>query len=332
MPQRIVFPEPHQVALQAFELPQLQGSDVQVRTRYSLMSTGTETTILGGRYAPDSHFARMFSFPQLKTGVQAVGEVEAIGTDVTEFRVGETVFMRMAHGSHQVLDQNLLSPVPEGVDQRSACWCGLAKTAFRAAWAARFELGLSVLVVGAGPVGQMATRWATAANVGELVVCDLSPQRLDHARRGGATDTLTGELTDHRAQLQAMAAGSGPPVVVDTTGNPDVFQQALGCLARYGKLVLLGDTGYPDRQRLTSDMMTKGLTVVATHDSHDRDGWTQRRIDELFYRSVQTGAFNLDGLITHVFSPEDCRDAYALAVDRREESMGVLFDWTGVAE
>jgi len=67
----------------------------------------------------------------------------------------------------------------------------------------------------------------------------------------------------------------------------------------------------------------------AVHESHDRDGWTQRRIDRLFFRCVRAGRFDLTGLITHEFSPRDCAAAYALAGDRRGQAMGILFDRMG---
>jgi len=327
MPARIIFPEPGQVALEAFEPPALEATDLRVRTLYSLMSIGTETTILNQRYAPNSHFARWFSFPQLKTGVQALGEVEQVGGAVTEFAPGQRVYMRMAHGSHQVIPAERCSEVPEGIDSKSGCWCGLAKTAFRAAWAGSFETSICVLIVGAGPVGQMLIRWTAYYGVGNVIVVDLSEQRLSHAQRGGATVTLTGELTDHGEALAQVADGQAPKLIVDTTGNPAVFQQALGVLGQFGKLILLGDTGFPGRQCLTSEVMTKGLTIQATHDSHDRDGWTQRRIDSLFFDAVLEGRFDLNGLITHEFSPKDCALAYRLANEQRESAMGILFDW-----
>ena len=155
MPKRIIFRARGQVALEDFELPELADGDVRVRTLFSLISIGTETIILHQKYADDSHFARMFSFPQLKTGVQAVGEIEKTGAGVTEFAAGDRVFMRMAHGSHQVLPAASCSAVPAGIDLKSACWCGLAKTAFRAAWAGGFALGGHVLIIGAGPVGSL---------------------------------------------------------------------------------------------------------------------------------------------------------------------------------
>ena len=373
MPQRIIFPERGRAALQHFELPAMAEDSVRVRTIHSLMSIGTETAILNQKYDPGTHYDRIFAFPQLKTGVQAVARVESVGPAVRDFAEGDRVYMRMAHGSHQVLPESLLSPIPEAVDSRTACWCGLAKTAFRAAKAAPFALGGRVLIIGAGPVGQMAIRWARSANVGLLVVSDLSAQRLQHAQRGGATHTLCGDIANQIEAIRKIAQGQdanagenlagngnlagsgeavrnsdaesakdrarpnsgvgrdsevGPDIVVEATGNPAIFASALTAAARFGKVVLLGDTGYPDRQHLTSDVMTKGLSIQATHDSHDRHGWTQRKVDALFFASVLAGRFDVDGLITHEFSPDQCVEAYALATNSREQALGVLFDWS----
>lgn len=325
---RIIFPTRGEVRFETF-VPRLpERGEVLVKTLYSLMSIGTETTILHGRYAADSHFAARFSFPQMKTGVQAVGIVRHAGDGVTGLRAGERIFMRMAHVSHWTLAAEQCSPVPEDLDPKAACWCGLAKTAFRAAHAAPFSLGGNALVVGAGPVGQMTVRWAKAAGVDTIAVVDLAPVRLGFAARGGATHCFEGTLEAVRTQLLADCAREGFDIVVDTTGNPAVFSAALGFVAVYGKLVLLGDTGYPGRQCLTSDVMTRGLTIIATHDHHDRGGWTQPRIDRLFFRLVQSRIFRLDGLITHEFAPEACEEAYRLATDHRESTLGVLFDWT----
>lgn len=328
MAKRIIFPEKGKVAFEAFDLPPLVADEVRVLTHYSLMSIGTETIILNQKYDADTHFARMFSFPQLKTGVQAIGEIEHVGSAVTEFKPGDMIFMRQAHGSHQVLPASACSPVPAHIDLKSACWCGLAKTAFRAAWAARFEPGQHVLIIGAGPVGQMAVRWASAAGVDTLAVADISSYRLEHASRGGATLTIENDIAQSLEQIKSINHAEGPTVVVDTTGNAEVFRHALAATGRFGKVILLGDSGYPARQCMTSDVMTRGLTIQATHDSHDRDGWTQRKIDAHFFQLVEAGKFDLSELITHEFRPGQCVDAYAQADQRRDESMGILFDWS----
>lgn len=325
MPERIIFPSRGEVALERFDLPDLGPRDVQVRTRFSLMSIGTETIVLHQRYAADTHFARMFAFPQRKTGVQAVGEIEAIGAEVSDFEIGDRVFMRMAHGSHQVLQETNCSPVPEGVDPKSACWCGLAKTAFRAAWAGEFRPDGRVLIIGAGPVGQMVVRWARTEALTAIVVVDPYVGRLKHALNGGATAVFEGGIADFLRDNEWE--NERPPLVIDTTGNANVFEHTLAAAPEFGRIILIGDTGYPKNQCLTSDFMTKGLTVQAVHDSHDRDGWTQRRIDQKFFYCVQDGRFELDGLITHEFSPRECVQAYALADQQRERVMGIVFDW-----
>lgn len=310
-------------------MPELGPGDVQVRTCYSLMSIGTETIILHQRYDADTHFAQIFSFPQRKTGVQAVGEIEAIGSAVADFDIGDTIFMRMAHGSHQVLPAAACTPVPSNVELKSACWCGLAKTAFRAAWAGPFERDGRALIIGAGPVGQMTVRWAHAKGLADISVVDLSRFRLEHARNGGATALFECDVAELINDKRWTNKSEKPQLVVDTTGNAAVFKHALAAAPKYGKVVLLGDSGYPARQCLTADVMTKGLTVQAVHDSHDRDGWTQRRIDHTFFASVTSGSFDLAGLITHEFLPGQCREAYALADEQREEAMGILYDWRG---
>ncbi len=327
MPQRVIFPAPWEVLLQSFDPAPPVSTEVLIETDYSVMSIGTETTILHKRYAEDSHFAKMFSFPQLKTGVQAVGRVVETGDEATQFEPGDRVFMRQAHGSHQVVDQALLSPVPAQIDSLNACWCGLAKTAFRAAWAAPFDPDAHVLIIGAGPVGQMAVRWAALFGVASLTVVDLSAFRLESARSGGASACIEGAVHDHVDQLCAIDDGKGPSIVIDSTGNAAVLTSALEVCARFGKIVLLGDTGFPDRQHLSKAMMIKGLCVQATHDSHDRDGWTQRKIDALFYNAVSAGRFPLEGLINKIFKPSDCKKAYALAERDRGTVLGIAFDW-----
>jgi 2-desacetyl-2-hydroxyethyl bacteriochlorophyllide A dehydrogenase len=328
-PRRIIFPSKGAVSLAPFELRAPDAGEIQVRTLYSLMSIGTETTILHQKYDPGTHFAARFRFPQLKTGVQAIAVVERTGAGVSEFQPGDRIFMRMAHTSHWTLDASACSRVLDGIDLRSACWCGLAKTAFRAAHAAPFRLGGDVVIVGAGPVGQMAVRWARSAGLRRIAVVDVAQSRLAHAMHGGATETLASPLDEC---VDRLRAGGSCELIVDTTGNPAVFAAAMAAADPFGRLVVLGDTGYPSRQCLTSDAMTKGLSIVATHDHHDRDGWTQRRIDELFFKLVADGSFRLDGLITHRFRPEDCVAAYALASERREDAVGVLFDWTADGE
>jgi threonine dehydrogenase-like Zn-dependent dehydrogenase len=174
----------------------------------------------------------------------------------------------------------------------------------------------------------MAVRWANALGTESILINDLSSFRLEHAVRGGATSTVSGAIKSQVERLAKINRINEIPTIVDTTGNPEVLQHALAAAPMFGKIVMLGDTGYPNRQCLNSNFMSKGLILQAVHDSHDLGGWTQQSIDRKFFSHLIEGDFNVSGLITHDFSPADCTKAYQLAKNSKENVLGILYDWS----
>jgi threonine dehydrogenase-like Zn-dependent dehydrogenase len=311
VPFRIVFTGKQRVELEDFELRAPRDGEVIVRTLYSLMSTGTENICFNRNFDPGTHWDAWVRYP-FRPGYLCVGVVE---------ETGQIVFHRWQHASHHVVSIEECTAVPDGVDPRDATWCGLAKIAFSGQTVAGYRVGEDVVIVGAGPIGQMSVRWAVAAGLATTTVVDVAPFRLDLAKRGGASRTIESSV--------GKSGLSDVPLVIDTTGNADVLSDCLRICGRFAKVVLLGDTGRPEAQHLTSDVITKGLTIVGTHDTHDRGGWPQSRVNQVFFELVRTGRFSLDGLITHVVDPRDPVKAYELANTVREETMGICFDWTG---
>jgi 2-desacetyl-2-hydroxyethyl bacteriochlorophyllide A dehydrogenase len=325
---RVVFPAPNQVELESFD-PGVPGEgEVEILTSCSLMSTGTEGIILHRLFSPDTSWAEWGRLP-FHPGYAAIGRVERVGDGVTAPARGQMVALRRGHASRHVVSAAVCMPVPDGVSQEDAAWFALASIAFRGFRAARITLGDDVLVVGAGPVGQMLLRWLAVAGAGRLIVADPLAERLPFAIHGGATKVIDRAIDDATSEL---AAGLGvPEIIVDTTGNPKVFTSLLRLAPRYGRIVLLGDTGRPEEQRLTQDVVVRGLTISGAHDGHDRDGWTGHRVSELFFELLAAGRFRVDGLITHRFTPDAAAEAYDLTARQRAQTMGVLFDWSATA-
>jgi threonine dehydrogenase-like Zn-dependent dehydrogenase len=218
-------------------------------------------------------------------------------------------------------------PVPHHKDSRPAAGFALAKIGFMGARSAAYQLGDSVVVIGAGPIGQMSIRWARALGVQHIIAVDRNVKRLELARSGGATTTIAKRIAEARQELAAIDKDQRPRVVIDATGNADVLPDALGIVARRGTVVLLGDSGSPSQQRLTSDVVTRGVTIVGAHGSLEDERWTSASISEHFFDLVAQKRFSLDGLNTHTFKPQECGKAYEIANTRRGETMGILFDW-----
>jgi threonine dehydrogenase-like Zn-dependent dehydrogenase len=242
------------------------------------------------------------------------------------------VAARIGHASAHIHPARLCTVVPDGIDLRDACWFALAKIALVGARVAEHGLGSSVLVIGAGPVGQMSVRWANAAGARRMVVVDPFRLRLELASHGGATAVVQQSFGADSEQVLEACGGAGPDIVIDATGNAEVFAEALRLVAYRGRVVVLGNTGMPAEQRLTDDVINRGLHIVGAHDaltmmSPDWDG--DRSLHEMFFDLVKSGRFDLDGLVTNAFDAAAATDAYRDVDERRGEMVGVCLDWDG---
>ncbi len=330
MPQRLVFNAHRQVAYIPFELPALSAGQVRVRSVCSLISTGTEGIVFNRLFEAGSHWDNWLKYP-FYPGYSLIGEIESVATDVTSLHIGDRVALRASHTSHHVCSADDCIRVPANLDPRAAAWFALAKITFMGVRAAGLGLGDDVLVVGAGPIGQMVTRWVRATGARSIVVADPLPERMALARRGGATATIAKPLLEASAALLAACGGRKPRVVIDSTGHAGVFSAALGAARDRGKVVLMGDTGSPSEQRLTSDVLSRGVSIVGAHDCHNDAEWYDRTIATLFFQLAADGRFDVGGLESHAFAPSDCVAAYDLISTRRGETMGVLFNWNNIS-
>ena len=321
---RLVFTGKQQVELQEFSLPEFGEGQVLVRIEDSLMSIGTENIVFNRLFDPGTHWDQWVKYPFFP-GYCAVGTVLASRGNVLQ--EGDRVTVRCSHQSHAVSEEAKCCRIPENVPFEHAHWFALAKIAFHGALAAEYRLGDSVLVIGAGPIGQMSVRWAHAAGAATILVGDFATERLAMARAGGATAVVAQPIGEARDEILAATGGVLPRVVIDSTGHSGVFASALGLADRLGRVVVLGDTGSPAGQQLTSDVITRGLTVIGAHDCLETPQWNSATIVRYFLDLAASGRFALDGLNTHFFAPADCAHAYETANRERAKTMGIVFEW-----
>lgn len=316
--------------------------EVRIRTRVSLMSTGTELTALTRQFEAGTHWEQWVTYP-FYPGYSTVAEVEEIGESVRDIKVGSRVVARTPHASDHVIPAEQLVPTPDEISDEEAAWFALAKIACGGISAAGASLtgnsivdslaGARVAVVGAGPIGQMTVRWLAALGVAPVTIVDRNQNRLAMAREGGATSIIGSHLGErHEELVQVLGAlgGQRPNIVFDTTGNPEILERALRIVADHGKVVIVGDTGFPSRQRLTSDVVVRGIGIVGAHDLHARQGggWqADHAIVRRFFHLAAAGQFPLAGLITHRFLPSQAEEAYRMAQSSKGQTMGIVFDW-----
>src|SRR5688572_12614758 len=91
-------------------------------------------------------------------------------------------------------------------------------------------VGLSVAVVGSGPIGCCAVAVARAAGARVVYATDVRPYRLDLARRMGADRVIDSSREDAVAVIKGETAGQGADVVLEMSGHGDGVKAAFKML------------------------------------------------------------------------------------------------------
>lgn len=162
--------------------------------------------------------------------------------------------------------------------------------------------GTSIAVFGVGPVGMSAILAAIVCGCTTIVAVDVHSDRLEAAKKFGATHIINANKVDPVAAIQEIT-GDGADYSLECVGNPRVLRQAVDCLVRGGPrsgvCVLLGVVPPGTEVALDMDKLMNGRTVkgVVAGDSVP-DLFIPVLID--LYRQ---GRFPLDRMIT--FYPFD---------------------------
>ncbi|MGD8361763.1 MAG: zinc-binding dehydrogenase [Gemmatimonadota bacterium] len=134
--------------------------------------------------------------------------------------------------------------VPQGVtpDQVIGGGCGLF-TGFAAVDRSRMQMGDTVLVQGAGPVGLSAAIFAGLAGASAVFMIGAPESRLALGRRFGVDKTfdLDGTTREERKEeILALTGGRGVDVAVEAAGHPSAIPEGLDLMRDGGKYVVVG--------------------------------------------------------------------------------------------
>uniref|UniRef100_A0A2P2P8J6 Probable quinone oxidoreductase n=6 Tax=Rhizophora TaxID=40030 RepID=A0A2P2P8J6_RHIMU len=185
-------------------------------------------------------------------GMEAVGEVVAVGPGVTDIKVGDIVgYAGNPMGSYaeeQILPATKAVPVPPSVDPVIAASVILkgmtAQVLLRRCF--KIDPGHTILVhAAAGGVGTLLCQWANA--IGATVIGTVSTkEKAAQAKDNGCHHAIIYKEEDFVARVNEITSGNGVNVVYDSVGK-DTFEGSLACLKARGYMVSFGQSsGVPD--------------------------------------------------------------------------------------
>ena len=330
----VVFPGPREVTLETSERPEPAADEVLVRTTKSLISTGTELTILSGKYPEDSHWSSYAQYP-FRAGYSAIGEVTAAGTDVDEDIVGTTVALGRPHARYHTTSPDRCVPVPEIPDEE-ASFFNLAGIAMNGVRRGRLDWGETAVVYGCGLVGQLAARFCHVAGARPVVAVDIAEDRLAYLPADDGIHALNPETDDPVETVRSLAHDRLADVVLEVTGNPAVIPDEFDVLQEpLGRLVILSSPRDETSLDLHDYCNSPSYEIIGAHNSsHPREStphapWSRPRHYELFFDLIDGGNVDVESLITHRIDAAEAPEMYQRLLEDRSQALGVVLDWTG---
>jgi S-(hydroxymethyl)mycothiol dehydrogenase len=168
--------------------------------------------------------------------------------------------------------------------------------------------GEAVAVIGCGGVGSAAIAGAAIAGARMVIGVDVVEQKLEWARRFGATHTVDATREDPVDAIRALTGGFGADLVVDAVGRPETYVQAFLARDHAGRLV---NVGVPPEQGMT---VTLPMSEVFGRGGSMRSSWygdcLPTRDFPVLIDLYRKGRLDLDGFVSEIISVNDVEDAF----------------------
>lgn len=302
---------------------------VLVKVHYSGIC-GAQINEIEGAKGPDKFLPHLL-------GHEGSGTVVATGAGVRHVKPGDHVVMhwRQTDGfpaqppaynwngrkvnagwvttfnNYAIVAENRITPIPPDFDLKLAPLFGCAVTTAIGVINndAHVKVGQSVVVFGVGGVGLNIAQAAAMVSANPVVAIDLVDGKLEMAKRFGATHCINSKnFADLAGEIRKIVGNAGADVVVDTTGNARVIEQAYELTHADGKTILVGVPKKGDNVSIYTLPLHFKKILTGSHG-----GGAEPHIDiPRYIRLMQAGKLNLTGLVTHEFSLDQINEAIAV--------------------
>ena len=181
-------------------------------------------------------------------------------------------------------------------------------------------LGEDVLITGAGPIGLMAAIVARHAGARYIVISDVSPYRLDLARRIGVTLAVDAARVSLPEAMSELAMREGFDVGLEMSGKPAALRDMLASMTHGGKVAMLG---LPTEEFGIdwAHLVTNMTTIKGIYGRQMFETWYEMSV------LIQSGV-DISPVITHRFDAADYEQAFATV--RSAQCGKVVLTWTEI--
>ncbi|MBS3969409.1 MAG: alcohol dehydrogenase catalytic domain-containing protein [Clostridia bacterium] len=340
----IQFIEPWSVKCVDVSLPEINQDEVLIKVK-AVGVCGTDLELLSGDMP---HIKNGFTKYPLIPGHEWAGEIVEVGNSVKSFNIGDRVTgdvsigcgccyicrtgrynlcpNRVVVGSYRNKDgayaeylkmpERHLYKLPDNISYEEGALVEPAATSAYAVMKARIGLGEKVLVIGDGPIGQLAVQCAKIAGATKVINVGSWDEKLEVAKQLGADAALNYKKDDMVAAALELTNGEGVDTVIETSGNKIAFNQSIKSIRPGGKIALLSFYSETEISAAINNFIIKDAEMIGILASPNAFKPT--------LALMETGRINVKPLITHKFPLHQAEEALEMVRSKKECKIKVL--------
>ncbi|MEE9609410.1 MAG: NADPH:quinone oxidoreductase family protein [Myxococcota bacterium] len=202
-------------------------------------------------------------------GAEVAGVVREVGEGVSGFAPGDRVFATAGLGGfaeYAVVPARGAYRMPDGMSFEEGSALPIIYPTSYAGLVFRADLkpGENLLVhAAAGGVGVAAVQIGVALGA-RVIATAGGREKLEIARRNGASETIDYREEDFVARVKELTGGKGADVIYDPVGG-DVFDKSLKCIAWNGRLLVIGFASGRIPEVKVNRILLKNIAIVGLH-------------------------------------------------------------------
>jgi NDMA-dependent alcohol dehydrogenase len=177
--------------------------------------------------------------------------------------------------------------------------------------AAHVTLGSTVAVIGCGGIGLNVVQGARIVGARQIIAVDVHDQKLDHAKRFGATHFVNARNTDPVQAIKDLTGGKGAEFTFEAIGTGETIAQAFDATKKGGKCVVVGIS----RADVRAPINVNQLVYAEKSLIGSLYGTARPRTDLITLMDMHTaGKLQLDELITRTWRLDEINEAYGALI------------------
>jgi L-iditol 2-dehydrogenase len=331
--------EPETLILEEVEIPDIRENQVLIKVK-RIGICGSDIHAYYGKHP-------YISCPIVQ-GHEFAGEIAAIGGKVGSFSVGNrvTVMPQLVcgecypcnHGNYHIcndlkvigcqadgaarefipVDQQLVVNLPEGMSYDHGAMVEPVAVGAHAVGRLGSVEGMNILVLGAGPIGNLTAQSAKGLGANSVLITDLSDYRLEIARKCGIDNAVNVSFENLEAKVGEYFGSAGADAILECVGVEETITVAIHLARKGTDIVVVGV--FAEKPRVDIGLVQdKELRMIGTL-MYKADDYS-KAID-----LIQSKSVNLEPLITQHFPFEDYPKAYSFIEENQDKIMKVLID------